>query len=137
MFMRVPANDAAKEAERQELKVGMRQSAIQTKVKINGLEKEGRLEKEADRALAIEQQLNAPVADPVITPEECHIGKWSGSIINGTTYEDAQELFSGSRYDELPKNQSDYLQNIKRENQKEKTATRFWHKFSSSSLRRF
>lgn len=121
MFMQTPADDAAKEAERQELKVGMRQSAVQTKVKINGLEKEGRLEKEADRALAIEQQLNAPVADPVITPEECHIGKWSGSygIINGTTYEDAQELFSGSRHDKLPENQNDYMHNIRRHNLRE------------------
>ena len=119
MFMRVPADDAAKEAERQELKVGMRQSAVQTKVKMSGLKDGNRLEKEVENALAIEQQLNAPVAAPVIAPEECHIGKWSGSIINGTTYEDAQELFSGSRYDELPKNQSDYLQEIKRENLKE------------------
>lgn len=119
MFMRVPADDADKEAERLELKVGMRQSAVQTKVKMSGLKDGNRLEKEVENALAIEQQLNAPVAAPVIAPEECHIGKWSGSIINGTTYEDAQELFSGSRYDELPKNQSDYLQNIKRENQKE------------------
>ena len=115
MFMQTPADDAAKEAERQELKVGMRQSAVQTKIKINGLEKEGRLEKEADRALAIEQQLNAPVADPVITPEDCHIGKWNGSLIGGETYEKSQDIFSGSRYDELPENQNDYLRGIIRQ----------------------
>ena len=43
MFMRVPADDAAKEAERQELKVGMRQSAVQTKVKMSGLKDGNRL----------------------------------------------------------------------------------------------
>lgn len=123
MFMRVPADDATKEAERQELKVGMRQSAVQTKVKMSGLKDGNRLEKEVENALAIEQQLNAPVAAPVIAPEECHIGKWSGSIINGTTYEYLQDLqqehLPGTRYDKLPENQRIYLTNIKRPEQDE------------------
>ncbi len=118
MFMQAPTDNAAQEAERQELKVEIRQSAVQTKVKMNGLKNGNRLENETNRAMAIEQQLNAPVTAPAVEPKDCHIGKWNGSLINGSNLEYLQnlqqEMLPGTRYDKLPENQRIYLANIKR-----------------------
>ncbi len=105
--------DIEKQNLRTELKQDIRRDATQARLDACTIKKDPQLiDANLTAALAIEQQLNTPVTAPAINPKDCHIGKWNGSIIDGETY---KNFFDGSRYDELPPNQSYYLRNIIRE----------------------